>query len=489
MGFVQTVEDLVIGSGFAGSVIAARLAQAGRQVVVLERGPWWRTDTVGSQSGAAERQRAFPRGRQAARLLRSIEWRARTGLGAHRLVHADGLFDVHRSPHLAVFCGSGVGGGSHVYTNMLVEPRDAFFDAFPGVLQDRAYWKDLFARVRAVLRPQPWPDALPRWRHWNDRFERPDLALIGPDAARDVVNAAGVVQQPCEGCGECIIGCTYGAKTTLDLTYIQMALQAGAVVEALIDVRAIRSVDGGYEVTARDQQTGRQRIWRARRVFVCAGALNTMRLLLRARERGDLSRLPAQLGRRVGANGDVLGLLSTAPVQDDAPGPSIGGIFPRTDDRYLIAEGVIPWPRSGRISRGLLERFSLLLGMGDDGLPGRAVWRGGGLTIAYQRSDAGELYSAIEARMQEFAHAARSRLRWINVPSMRSRGASRATVHLMGGCTVSDAPNSGVVNASGEVYGHPGLFVADGSIFPAAPGTPPSLAIAAFAEHVAAAAA
>jgi len=32
---------IVVGSGFGGAVTAARLAQRGLRVLVLERGPWW----------------------------------------------------------------------------------------------------------------------------------------------------------------------------------------------------------------------------------------------------------------------------------------------------------------------------------------------------------------------------------------------------------------------------------------------------------------
>ncbi|MGB9305632.1 MAG: GMC oxidoreductase, partial [Mycobacterium sp.] len=46
-------------------------------------------------------------------------------------------------------------------------------------------------------------------------------------------------------------------------------------------------------------------------------------------------------------------------------------------------------------------------------------------------------------------------------------------------------PEHGVVDYRGEIYGNPGLFVADAAALPAAVGTPPSLVIAAWAHHVA----
>lgn len=54
------VEVVVIGSGFGGSVSAARIAEAGARVTLLERGPWW--DTVPTRSMNIERRTPFPRG-------------------------------------------------------------------------------------------------------------------------------------------------------------------------------------------------------------------------------------------------------------------------------------------------------------------------------------------------------------------------------------------------------------------------------------------
>jgi cholesterol oxidase len=59
------------------------------------------------------------------------------------------------------------------------------------------------------------------------------------------------------------------------------------------------------------------------------------------------------------------------------------------------------------------------------------------------------------------------------------------TVHPGGGARVSADDDHGVVDHRGQVHRNPGLFVADGSVLPAAVGGPPALAIAAWAHHVA----
>ena len=46
-------------------------------------------------------------------------------------------------------------------------------------------------------------------------------------------------------------------------------------------------------------------------------------------------------------------------------------------------------------------------------------------------------------------------------------------------------PQEGVVDAQGRVFGHPGLYVADGAVMPGPVGPNPSLTIAALAERTA----
>ena len=58
------------------------------------------------------------------------------------------------------------------------------------------------------------------------------------------------------------------------------------------------------------------------------------------------------------------------------------------------------------------------------------------------------------------------------------------TAHILGGCCMGASPGQGVVGFNGEVFGHPNLFVADGSVVPANLGVNPSLTITALSEYI-----
>jgi cholesterol oxidase len=59
------------------------------------------------------------------------------------------------------------------------------------------------------------------------------------------------------------------------------------------------------------------------------------------------------------------------------------------------------------------------------------------------------------------------------------------TVHPLGGAAMGRSAAEGVVDGWGRVFGHEGLYVADGSAMPGTIGANPSLTIAAFADRVA----
>lgn len=62
---------------------------------------------------------------------------------------------------------------------------------------------------------------------------------------------------------------------------------------------------------------------------------------------------------------------------------------------------------------------------------------------------------------------------------------SLITPHPLFGCGMETTRTNGVVDHKGEVFGYPGLYVADGAIVPRAIGLNPSRTIAALAERMA----
>jgi cholesterol oxidase len=57
------------------------------------------------------------------------------------------------------------------------------------------------------------------------------------------------------------------------------------------------------------------------------------------------------------------------------------------------------------------------------------------------------------------------------------------TAHILGGATIGDSRDSGVLDPYHRVYGYDGLHVVDGSAVPANLGVNPSLTITAMAER------
>ena len=60
-----------------------------------------------------------------------------------------------------------------------------------------------------------------------------------------------------------------------------------------------------------------------------------------------------------------------------------------------------------------------------------------------------------------------------------------STSHMTGSCRMAEDIDQGVIDASGEVFGYPGMFVSDGAAIPSSLAVNSSLTILAHAERVA----
>ncbi|RIK67309.1 MAG: hypothetical protein DCC65_07115 [Planctomycetota bacterium] len=469
---------VIIGSGFGGSVCACRAAQAGMNVVVVERGRLLSDDVFGAMSE-----------------------------GRLPLIHGPdrvGLVDYPRIRGLASIVGCGVGGGSQVYTAVTVPAPDEIFQSGWPAGVDAALLRPYFDRVRAMIAPTPVPLPLPRTEALEAAGRRLGASVTRVPQSMDWpqdperLRAPPIEREPRSWLVDWLRGGPVARKRTLCRTYLAGALTAGAQIRPLHEAVGIWPDRQGYWVAYRSHQEGRMqdgRVW-ARRVILSAGTLATVRLLMQCRDTWRcLPALSPRLGSRVFTNGDMGALLigNHQTMQADSGPPVTAWVDHWEPDRLYVMElGHIPIPPM--VSR-LLAPYGIrgpfqargsanwALGvMGFDDRPGRLVHRGDGALEYVRSTHAPDVYDGrVMTRLCELAGALSASL---VVPPAAVMSRFALTVHPLGGAGMADTSQDGVTSRYGEIFGYPGLFVADGSLLPTPIGRAPSMTIAALAERV-----
>jgi len=466
---------IIIGSGFGGSFAAHRLVNAGAKVTMIERGPWRQTAAL-ERLGVQMKRSPLPRGRHVfSHLVREVHAPFLKASGVRLNRH--GLFDIHLGGELTVVCSSGVGGGSHVYSAMNTRPIDpAYWTGHVDGVDEHVMspWYDEALKVMGSQVPQPG-EGMPNFT--GDRLAADPLLKADPDLAQP---AMGYRFESGHYRNNSFFGSAQGDKVTLDERLIVPATAQGLTVLDRHEALDIGAAAKGCRVTVRDE-AGRYRHLQAPRLIIAAGTLNTLRLMLSSRARGQLGELPG-LGLGLGGNGDSPAWWACQHEDADySLGPPCHGRFAlREGDTpgYLTSFGLngvdeLPLPAS---TKKRLKQSLLLVGMGADGANGQAVWRKGRLQLRYDREANPILGDIAKAYRQLGLASGRPLYQFPQWP---------ATVHPLGGARLSQSARTGVVNGQGQVHGLPGLYVADASALPAAPGTPPSMTIAAWGQHVA----
>jgi cholesterol oxidase len=512
----------VIGSGFGGSVSALRLSEKGYRVAVLEQGKRWTKDDFAKSSWD----------------LRKFFWEPRLGLhGIMQMTQMRDVFFLH---------GAGVGGGSLVYANTLLQPPAEAFRDPQWVGQD---WQQAllphYETAKKMLGAVPSAcivetdrllkkvaDDMGRGHTWHRANVGVYFGEAGKTVSDPFFDGQGPERTGCTMCGGCMIGCRVGAKNSLDYNYLYLAERMGARIypeSRVVDVRALRAEgrngSAGYELTIERPLGLRhpRRTMRVKGVVASAGSFGTVDLLMRSKERGSLPLISSQLGDYLRTNSEaILAVRSRQTEVDHSKGIAItSGVY--VDERTHVE--VVRYPE-GSDTMSMLATV-----LTDDGpifprwmrwaknvalRPGEFVRtlnpigsaKGGAILLVMQPVDNHMRYVMRRSRLapwrkrldsdrgtnkrvptyipiaNEIAKRMAKEMDGIPQSGIIEVFFNKATTaHILGGCPMGVAPDKGVVDTKARLFGYENFYVVDGSIVPANLGVNPSLTITALAEH------
>jgi choline dehydrogenase-like flavoprotein len=476
----------VVGSGPGGAVTAARLAERGLSVVVLEEGGSYLPSDSDLLESSAYPSRYQEHGQRATADL-----------------------------SITILQGRAVGGSSAVnWTTSFRTPERVL-----------AHWRSVHG-VES-LSPEvlaPHFEAVERRLNVHEEADEgvnPNNRALWDGAGR-LGWARPRTRRNVEGCaylGYCGMGCPIGARNSADRTYVPDALARGARLYA--NARAVRlerqgrriaSVEAEVLDPATDRPTGRRIVVRPRVVVLSAGAVNGPALLLRsgitlAGRVGSRTFLHPVIGmvglyrrpiepyygapQSVASHhfaergpGKVGFFLEAAPIHPMLAATSAGGFGARHEEVMaqlpnlsgLIAlsiDGFLPEEEGGRVSLRGDGRVRVDYPLRE------VVWealREGGKALARVHLAAGA-HTVLSGHEEPVEIREEADLARLDRAPWAAGRVQVFTAHQMGGCGMGGDPERSVVGQDLRLHGHDNLFVVDGSVFPTSLGVNPQLTI------------
>jgi len=482
----------VVGSGAAGSVVAAELAAAGQNVVVVEAGSEWSGPDY-DQHELAGMQRLFREGGASGTRDLSVSLLAGACVGGGTTVNWQSCFrtpdDVRREWAEASGCG--------------FFASDSFADCLDSV------WRRIGASTDE-----------------SEINENNNAVCRGAKALdyRWSVIARNSLGCDCDQCGNCMFGCRVGGKQSAANTYLLDAIRSGARLMAPFSARRLllnKSRVTGIEGTARDA-SGHLRELKiaAPRVVLAAGALDSPALLMRSGIQSPHLGRHLYLHPTVAVTGtypspieawrgppqtvvcDEFSNLSGAngyriEVAPAHPGLSAVGLpwtsareHRRDMQRVRFAATFIVLTRDSSSGRVRITRtgdpyFDYRIGRAE-----RRLLKHGMSTAARMHFAAGaERITTLHSAGLVWDRSDRASIekycRLINAAPTSPNRLPLFSAHQMGTCRMGADRAGAVCDSNGAVYGLTGVYVADASLFPASSGVNPMVTIMALAKHVA----
>jgi choline dehydrogenase-like flavoprotein len=473
---------VIVGSGAGGAPMAAELAEAGFDVIVLEEGRYYSTRDFTADSSAMIRQ----------------------------LYRGGGSTMALGDPPVLYQEGSVVGGSTVINGGMSWRT--------PERILDRWHREHALEDIRAADM-ELYFDRVERRLH----VARQDPETIGRDNAllklgadrkgwQTVDNRRNQVH--CAGSNNCAFGCPTGAKQSALVSYIPRALHFGARVYS--DVRVSRITMQGKRATGvvgrvvlPDGTPGARVTVRARLVVSACGAIHTPALLHRSGVRSPSGQLGGNLSLHPNCkvvavfDEEVRGWEGVHQAYQVREFHEQGFLFAAVN----IPPGIVAMslPFYGAALDEVIADYSKMVVAGmlvEDSVVGRVRMLPGGHPVAtYQLSDidADKMVrgTGLLCELLFEAGARTIHLPFAGVPELHSMDDVRklfahripkshmevVTVHVMGTARMGGDRARAVTDGHGLVYDADRLMVADASLFPTPIGVNPAETISALSTR------
>lgn len=505
---------IIIGSGFGGSVSALRLSEKGYEVLVVEKGKWFKA-------------KDFPK----------TNWNVRKWLWIPSF-RFFGIMKLTIFRHIAILSGTGVGGGSLVYANTLPIPKSAFFQSGSwGKLDDwekelAPYYQEALRMLGANKTPKLFDGDIGLKKvsqslNMEDKFDAANVAVYfgeeGVTKDDPYFDGMGPKRTGCNYCGACMTGCRNNSKNTLDKNYLYLAQKYGAEILAeneVFDVSSIHSESGsdGYEVSIRTSTRlfTKTRKIKCKGVVFSGGVLGTIKLLLKLKI-NSLPNISDRLGQDIRTNNETL--VSVSSLEKDknySKGVAIGSILDTDENSHLeicrYAEGSnawkflhLPYVTGNNIFSRLAKVVLALMKSPIKHFKIYFVnsWAKNTVvllfmqtldsTLRFKRNIFGFMSSTVSTGkkptpfIQESVELIKEYGKAVNGMStsfaLETIAGIPSTAHVLGGAVMGENSENGVIDKNNKVFGYKNMYVIDGSMISANPGVNPSLSITAIAER------
>ena len=483
-----TCDAVVVGSGAGGAVVAAELADAGLEVIILEEGP----KVAPADYGAM----------RPSEMMRQM-WRD------GGMSFAVGVGDT---PMINMMMGRCVGGSSVLTGGVCFRTPEAVLDDWRRLHGLEGFTaadlEPFFEEVEQAIHVEEVPVRM--------RSRSTTLFVEGAEKLGYGIKPLRRNTEGCRGCGRCNFGCPHGAKLSVDRVYLPRAVAAGARIHSDCLVERVTHDGGratgvtGRVLNGRDGGPGGRLTVKARRVVLSAGAFHTP-LILRA---SGVGRRSGQVGRnltvhpafRVMARFDEAvegwkGALQSAysdSLEDEritmmglfTPPGVLAATLPGIGDRHADAAAAIPHLA---VFGGMIH---------DDG--GGTVRRGLGrepfVTYRMSKRDRaavprlmqvmGEIFFAAGAKeiylpVLGLGAVNADRFRGLDLARYKGRQLECGSQHPLGSCRMGVSEDRSVIDDRGRAWDLQELWVADGSVVPTSLGVNPQLTIMTLALRIA----